>query len=133
MTVFPNTLSLNMWPTLVPYPGIGTNANFKLQIRGFHYSMRNTTVSQIGIKLNHIQQLIEMEPSNSKGKVYCLLDSDQQISELKDVVAGIICPLLGMMLILILKLAMSHPLGAVLPPPFRSVVSMEANPWVLKI
>jgi hypothetical protein len=95
--------------------------------------VRSTAVSQIGIKLQEIYQLLEMEAPKKKGKVRWLLDNERYIFEKKDVEAGIIRPLVGIMLIFVLRLARSHTLAATLPPPYTTVFSRRTNPWASKI
>jgi hypothetical protein len=87
-------------------------------MRGFHYSMRSTAVFQIRIKLQEIYQLREMEAPQKKGKFCWLLDNERYIFEKKATEACIIHPLVGIMLIFILRLTRSHTLAATLPPPF---------------
>jgi len=88
----------------------------------------STAVSQIGIKLKEIYQLREMEPPTWKGKVRWLLDNEQSIIEKKDIEAGIIRPLVGIMLRSILNLTRSHMLAATSPPPFTTVSPRRTNP-----
>jgi hypothetical protein len=95
--------------------------------------VRSTAVSQIGIKLQGIYQLLEMEAPKKKGKIRWLLDNERYIFEKKDVEAGIIRPLVGIMLLFIPRLPRSHTLAATLPPPFTIVVSRRTNPWASKI
>jgi hypothetical protein len=64
-----------------------------------------------------------MEAQKEKNKVQWLLDNEQYIFEMTDVAEGIICPLVGIMLIFVLRLARSHTLAATLPPPFTTVFS----------
>jgi len=85
--------------------------------------VRSTAVSQIGIKLQVINQLLEMEAPKMKGKVRWLLDNERYIFEKNEVEAGIIRRLVGIMLIFILRLTRSHMLAATLPPPFTIVFS----------
>jgi len=68
----------------VPLTFSGTNVNQQLQIRGFHYSVRSTTVSQIGIQLKEFYQLLEIEAPKRMGKVRWLLDNEQYIFEKGD-------------------------------------------------
>ena len=133
MTVSPNNRRLNTWPMQVPLTFFGTNVNYQPQIRGFHYSVRSTAVSQIGIKLQEIYQLLEMEAPKKKGKVCWLLNNEWYIFEKKAVEAGIICPLVRIMLIFVLKLTRSHMLAATLPPQFTTVFSRQTNPSACKI
>jgi hypothetical protein len=123
MTVSPNNWQLNTWPMPVPYTFFATYINHQPQIRGFHYSVRSTAISQIGIKLQEIYQLLEMEAPKNRGKVCLLLDNEQYIFGKEDVEAGIIRPLVEIMLILIPRLARSHTLAAILPPPYSIVFS----------
>jgi len=95
--------------------------------------VRSTTGSQSGIKLQEIYQLLEMEAAKKNGKVRWLLDNERYIFEKKDVDAGIIRPLVGIMLIFILRLARSHTSAVALPPAFTIVFSRRTNPWESKI
>ena len=95
--------------------------------------MRSTTVSQIGIQLKEIYQLLEMEAPKTKGKVRKLLENERYIFEKKIVEAGIKRPLVGIMLIFILRLARSHMLAARSPPQFTTVFSRRSNRWAFKI
>jgi len=133
VTVSPNNRRLNTWLMQVPYTFFGTNVNHQPQIRGFHHPVRSTAVSQIGIELQEIHQLLEMEATKKKGKVHWLLDNEPYIFEKKDVEAGIICPLVGIMLIFVLRHARSHTLAATLPPPLTTAFSRRTNPWAFKI
>jgi hypothetical protein len=74
-----------------------------------------------------------MGASKKKSKVRWLLDNERYILLKKDIEAGIIRPLVGKMLIFILRLARSHMLAATLPPAFTIVFSMQTNPWEAKI
>ena len=85
--------------------------------------MRSTAVLQIGIKLKEIYQLLEMEAPKRKGKVRWLLETERYILEKNDVEAGIIRPLVGIMMRFVLRLTRSHTLAATLLPPFSSVFS----------
>jgi len=60
---------------------------------------------------------MEMEAPKKKGKVHWLFNNEQYIFEKKDLEAGIIRPLVGIMLIFILRLPRSYTLAATLPPP----------------
>jgi hypothetical protein len=95
--------------------------------------MRSTAVSQIGIKVQDIYQLVGVEAPMKKGKVGWLLDNEQYIFEKNNVEAGIIRPLAKIMLILILRLARRHTLAATMPPPLTIVFSRRLNPSESKI
>jgi len=95
--------------------------------------MRSTAVSQIGITLQEIYPLLEMEAQKRQGKVRWLLDNERDIFENKDVEAGIIRPLVGIMRIFVLRLARRHTLAATLPLPFTSVFPRRTNPWASKV
>jgi hypothetical protein len=60
------------------------------KIREFHYSVRCTAVSQIGIKLKEIYQHLEVDAPKTKGKVCWLLDNERYIFEKINIKAGII-------------------------------------------
>jgi len=94
--------------------------------------MRSTAVSQIGTQLKEIYQLLEMEAPKRKGNVCWLLDNEQYIFEKKDVEAGIIRLLVGIVLIFVLRLAKSHMLAATSPPLFTGVFTRQTNPWASK-
>jgi len=64
-----------------------------------------------------------MEAPKKKGMVCWLLDNEQYIFEKKDIETGIIRPLVGIMLILVLGLARSDTLAATFPPPFTTTFS----------
>jgi len=66
---------------------------------------------------------MEMEAPKRKEKVHWLLNDEQHIFQKKDVEAGIIHPLVGIMLIVILRLTRSDMLAAPLPPSFTTVSS----------
>jgi len=133
MTLSSNNRRLDMWPMQVLYAFFSTNVNHKLQIRGFHYSVRSTAVSQIGIKLTEIYQLLEMEVPKRKGKVCWLLENERYIFEKKDLEAGIIHSIVGIILILILRLTRSHTLPGTSPLTFTTVFSTRTNPQASKI
>jgi hypothetical protein len=64
-----------------------------------------------------------MEAPRKNSKVRWLLDNKRYIFEKKDVKAGIIRQLVGIMLIFVLRLARSHMLAVTLPLPFPTVFS----------
>lgn len=55
-----------------------------MQIKGFHYSVRSTAVSQIGSKIKEIYQLHEMDSADRRTKVRWLLDKERYIFERND-------------------------------------------------
>jgi hypothetical protein len=63
-----------------------------------------------------------MDATMKEVKVRWLLDNERYIFEMKDVQAGIIHPLAGIMLIVIHTLARSYTLAATLPPQFTIVI-----------
>jgi len=73
------------------------------------------------------------EGPQDKEKGPLLLDNEWYIFEKKDIEVGIIRPLVGIMLILILRLARSHTLAATLSQPITSVHFRWTNPWASKI
>jgi hypothetical protein len=95
--------------------------------------MRSAAVSQIGIKFQEIYQLLEREAPKKKGKVRWLPNNERYIFEKEDVEARIIRPLLGIMLIFILRLTRSHTLPATFPPPYTTVFSRRTYPSASKI
>jgi len=74
--VSPNNWGFNMWPMQVPKIVLDSNVNQQIQIRECHNSAGITRVLHIGIKLNDIYWLLEMEACNRLGKVCRLLDKE---------------------------------------------------------
>jgi len=129
MTVFPNNQHWNTWPMQVPYSFFGTNVEHQPQIRKFHYFLRSTAVSPIDITLEESYQQLEMEARNKKVNVCGFLWNERYIFEKNDVAAGISNPLVGIMMICVLRLARSHILEGKLPPPLAIVFSTRTHCW----
>jgi len=110
-----------------------TNVNHQPQTRGFYYSVRSTAVSEIGIKLQEIYELLETETPKKKGKVRWLLENERYIFENINVERGIIRPLVEIMLIFVLRRARSQTLAATVPPPCITVFLRRTNPCVFNI
>lgn len=117
----------------VTFTVVCTNVNHHPEIRGIHYSVGSTAIMQIGIKHQEIYQLLAMDAPKKKCKVRWSFNNGQYIFETKDIESGIICQLVGILLILILRLTRSHTLTATLPPPFTTGLSRQTNPWACDI
>lgn len=67
---------LNMWPMQVTFIVFLPNINQQPQIIGFHNSVQSTTVFLIGIQLQVIYQLLEIDLPKKQGKVCWILDNE---------------------------------------------------------
>jgi len=133
MAVSPNNRRLNMWPMHGQLTYSGTNVNHQLEIQGLHNFVWSTTVLLIGIKLTETYQLLEMDVSQRKGKVYWPLDNKQYMFQKNDAAAGMMQPLAGIMLRFILRVTWNHSFAAESPPPFPTVSSQQTHSWASMI
>jgi hypothetical protein len=133
ITVSPNNRHLSTWLVQGPYTLFHTNVSHQPRIRGFHYCVQSTAISNIGVNLQVIWKLMEMEAQKKKGKVSWLLNNEWYIFEKTDTGAGIMHPVVGMMQIFVIRLPRSCIFAATLPPPFITLFSRWPNPWASKI
>lgn len=88
------------------------------QIRGFHNTVGNTTVLQIGVQLEESCQKLVVEASKMKSKIHLLLNNDQYSFDKKHLEVGIIRLVGRIMLIFILRLARSRTFTAAFLLPY---------------